>query len=625
MEVLPNLYNLLENLYAQAEVLNDDIEPQFLQVALNFEKCRGQWLRVEEELSSCREMLAEMETEKAALEVKLKHARNQVDVEIRRRQRAEADCEKLDRQIQLIRDLLISEASTSLHLNEEQRSALAFLNARSQMTLCPNTSRRLSAIDESASILSDISYDKTDTSVDWDSSGVRAVRLKRRQKRRSSGKMVDGPLDNGKKPRSLGRISERVNQSIVATTTVTLPARGGAIEAVASIQTVPHWNRVKRSNDPQVCCSGPDTQSDAVSDASGVFKEPHTPRARADSREPCTPKSTRAHIFSSKTVIRPETCTPCGKRIKFGKLSLRCRECRIVAHVECRNRCPLPCSPVNNSERCVQGPLAEYVPASSPMIPPLLVQCASEIEMRGLHEVGLYRVSGPDRVVKELKETFLRTKTALPLARVDDVHAITGLLKDFLRNLPEPLLTFRLNRAFMQAAEIGDHDNSIAATFQTISQLPVPNRDTLAFLMLHLQRVAGSPATKMDQVNLARVFGPTIVGHAVLEPDHMTLLQDMQRQPRVVERLLGLPAEYWRRFVVNLEETRSGRGEGSRHGGAPAQEVSILGPVTTPEWQMSKTPSSSSLTQRMKSTLTTPIFKNKNKSSTGYFSTPLLK
>lgn len=35
------------------------------------------------------------ETERSALDVKLKHARNQVDVEIKRRQRAEADCEKL--------------------------------------------------------------------------------------------------------------------------------------------------------------------------------------------------------------------------------------------------------------------------------------------------------------------------------------------------------------------------------------------------------------------------------------------------------------------------------------------------------------------------------------------------
>lgn len=36
---------------------------------------------------------------------------------------------------------------------------------------------------------------------------------------------------------------------------------------------------------------------------------------------------------------------PCGKRIMFGKISLRCRDCRVVTHPECRERCPLPCIP----------------------------------------------------------------------------------------------------------------------------------------------------------------------------------------------------------------------------------------------------------------------------------------
>lgn len=60
-----------------------------------FERCRSQWLRSEEELGGCREMLTKAETERGSLEVKLKHARNQVDVEVRRRQKAEAECEKL--------------------------------------------------------------------------------------------------------------------------------------------------------------------------------------------------------------------------------------------------------------------------------------------------------------------------------------------------------------------------------------------------------------------------------------------------------------------------------------------------------------------------------------------------
>lgn len=64
-------------------------------MAVNFEECRKKWLKAGEELVSCKEMLAKAETERGALEVKLKHARNQVDVEIRRRQKAEAVYEKL--------------------------------------------------------------------------------------------------------------------------------------------------------------------------------------------------------------------------------------------------------------------------------------------------------------------------------------------------------------------------------------------------------------------------------------------------------------------------------------------------------------------------------------------------
>lgn len=69
-------------------------------------------------------------------------------------------------------------------------------------------------------------------------------------------------------------------------------------------------------------------------------------------------------------------------------------------------------------------------------------------------QTGLYRLSGAERTVRELKEKFLRGKTVPLLSKVEDIHAITGLLKDFLRNLKEPLLTFRLNRAFMEAAGV---------------------------------------------------------------------------------------------------------------------------------------------------------------------------
>ena len=71
-------------------------------MAVNFEDCRRRWLRVEQDFGSCKEVLSKAETERGALEVQLKHARNQIDVEIRRRQKAEADCEKLVRRASFI-------------------------------------------------------------------------------------------------------------------------------------------------------------------------------------------------------------------------------------------------------------------------------------------------------------------------------------------------------------------------------------------------------------------------------------------------------------------------------------------------------------------------------------------
>ncbi|XP_019721380.1 rac GTPase-activating protein 1 [Hippocampus comes] len=624
-----SLQNLYEKMRSQVELLSEGVEPSFILMAQNFEDCRRKWLVAEENLTSCKEVLTKTETERSSLEVKLKHARNQVDVEIRRRQKAEADCDKLDRQIQLIRDLLTSEGSSnSIQLSAEQRSALAFLNTRGQGAATVNTSQRLTTIDESVSIMSDISYDKTDDSLDWDSSTVRPVRLRKRQKRRSSRHHVDGPAGVSKRTRSTAVTQEGVNESLVTTTTtVTVPVDGGPVEAVATIETIPYWTRSRRKT------AAMEWESESVT-SEDVFKQPVKPEAekKNEASTPQKHKGVRQHEFVSKTVIKPESCVPCGKRIKFGKIALRCCDCRVVSHPECRDRCPLPCIPNmgNTPVKIGEGVLADYVPDISPKIPPLVVHCIGEIEQRGLHEAGLYRLSGADRTVKELKEKFLRSKTVPVLSKVDDIHAITGLLKDFLRNLKDPLLTFHLNRQFMEAAEAPDDDNSIALMYQTVSVLPHANRDTLAFLILHLQRVAESSDTKMDISNLARVFGPTIVGHAVPSPDPMTILQDTKRQPKVVERLLNMPASYWAQYVKSENEQPHPDHliiQNSNY--YTPDRVTLLGPLTTPEQQLNKTPSSSSLSQRFKSSLT-PRFGSKSKSAAAlpqgrFFQSPLLK
>nr|XP_004649878.1 rac GTPase-activating protein 1 isoform X1 [Jaculus jaculus] len=622
-----NLWTLFEQLVRRLEIINEGNEILgFIQLAKDFEDCRKKWQRTEHELGKHKDLLMKADTERSALDVKLKHARNQVDVEIKRRQRAEAECAKLERQIQLIREILMCDTSGSIQLSEEQKSALAFLN-RGQPSSGNTGNNRLSTIDESGSILSDISFDKTDESLDWDSSLVKNFKMKKREKRHSSSRQfADGPPGPVKKTRSIGSTADQGNESIVAKTTVTVPNDGGPIEAVSTIETLPSWTRSRRKSGPL----------QPVNSESTLNSRPQEPRTETDnSGTPQNNGGMRLHDFVSKTVIKPESCVPCGKRIKFGKLSLKCRDCRLVSHQECRDRCPLPCIPtlIGTPVKIGQGMLADFVSQTSPMIPAIVVHCVNEIEQRGLTEAGLYRISGCDRTVKELKEKFFRVKTVPLLSKVDDIHAICSLLKDFLRNLKEPLLTFRLSKAFMEAAEITDEDNSIAAMYQAVGELPQANRDTLAFLMIHLQRVAQSPNTKMDVANLAKIFGPTIVAHAVPNPDPVTMFQDIKRQLKVVERLLSLPLEYWNQFMmVEQENIDSQHGLENSTPRTPDVKVSLLGPVTTPEFQLVKTPLSSSLSQRFSSlSKNTPRFGSKSKSATNlgqqgkFFATPYLK
>lgn len=72
---------------------------------------------------------------------------------------------------------------------------------------------------------------------------------------------------------------------------------------------------------------------------------------------------------------------------------------------------------------------------------------------------GLYRVPGGERAVKDLRDRVLQGKPSVLLSKVQDIHVVCGLLKDFLRRLKEPLVTFRLHRTFMETSGTNKNQN----------------------------------------------------------------------------------------------------------------------------------------------------------------------
>ena len=108
------------------------------------------------------------------------------------------------------------------------------------------------------------------------------------------------------------------------------------------------------------------------------------------------------------------------------------------------------------------------------------------------------------------------------------------MIKNFYpRTLREPLITVGLWADFVRATTIPDKQDADAALYQAISELPQPNRDTLAFLILHLQRVSSSAECKMPISNLAKIFGPTLVGYSSQDPTATSMLSETKTQATV--------------------------------------------------------------------------------------------
>ncbi|XP_007461023.1 PREDICTED: rho GTPase-activating protein SYDE1 [Lipotes vexillifer] len=154
----------------------------------------------------------------------------------------------------------------------------------------------------------------------------------------------------------------------------------------------------------------------------------------------------------------------------------------------------------------------------SPGQVPLIIQkCVGQIERRGLRVVGLYRLCGSAAVKKELRDAFERDSAAVCLSEdlYPDINVITGILKDYLRELPTPLITQPLYQVVLEAMAREPPSRAPSSTEGTrglLSCLPDVERATLTLLLDHLRLVSSFHAhNRMTPQNLAVCFGPVLL------------------------------------------------------------------------------------------------------------------
>ncbi|XP_046888199.1 rho GTPase-activating protein 44-like isoform X4 [Hypomesus transpacificus] len=160
---------------------------------------------------------------------------------------------------------------------------------------------------------------------------------------------------------------------------------------------------------------------------------------------------------------------------------------------------------------CYGKSLEEHLALSGRDIAFPIEACVTMLLECGMQEEGLFRVAPSASKLKKLK-------ASLDCGVMDvqeysaDPHAIAGALKSYLRELPEPLMTFELYEEWIQASNIPDQDKRLQALLTACEQLPMANSNNFKYLIKFLAKLNEyQDANKMTPGNIAIVLGPNLL------------------------------------------------------------------------------------------------------------------
>ena len=110
-------------------------------------------------------------------------------------------------------------------------------------------------------------------------------------------------------------------------------------------------------------------------------------------------------------------------------------------------------------------------------------------------------------------------------------------MKLYLRECPEPLLTYNLSEQFFNADSLESETEKLNTVKSLVDQLPAVNRDTLAELFKLLTKIVEHvDKNKMTANNLATVWGPNVLYRKESTPGNMKF--DLEHSNNITRMLI---------------------------------------------------------------------------------------
>uniref|UniRef100_A0A8C7CS28 Myosin IXB n=1 Tax=Oncorhynchus kisutch TaxID=8019 RepID=A0A8C7CS28_ONCKI len=277
------------------------------------------------------------------------------------------------------------------------------------------------------------------------------------------------------------------------------------------------------------------------------------------------------HVFSTYQVNIMQSCDQCSSYIWGMEKACMCSYCKMVCHKKCLCKIVTDCSTfcvkkVNFLTSFLDHDLGWLIDEESGglhfgvrvchltsdknTVPMVLEIMLEHVEMNGLYTEGIYRKSGSANRMKELHQLMETDPHAVCLEDYP-IHTVTGLVKQWLRELPDPLMTFIHYNDFLRAVEHPEKQEQLHAIYKVLEQLPTACFNTLERLVFHLVRVSKEEShNRMSPNSLAIVFAPCIL-RCPDSADPLMSMRDVAKTTTCVEMLIN---EQIRSYNEKMEE-----------------------------------------------------------------------
>jgi len=160
------------------------------------------------------------------------------------------------------------------------------------------------------------------------------------------------------------------------------------------------------------------------------------------------------------------------------------------------------------------GVTLKYINDNSPClnyIPPVVRACVDHLSLSDIIDTeGIFRRSGNISRINELKRK-INEGNIIDMSSEDN-HVVAGLLKTFLRDLAEPLLTYELYDEIIQFLDWPKEERSRNVKLILREKLPVENYELFKYIIEFLVQIMDrKDFNKMTSSNLSIVFGPNLI------------------------------------------------------------------------------------------------------------------